>query len=131
VCDPIGTAYLALPEWGVIAGRSYALFLSFTKNQRRLQMENIFIRNVKNEVVAFIDRKASELSTTSKRKVTRNEYINLILEKQLRDDLSLDDRLDDINTTMNKLVDAINEEKKSTDQLIGLMFYGEDANEEE
>jgi len=94
-------------------------------------MENIFIRSVKNEVVAFIDRKADELSKISKRKITRNEYINLILEKQLRDDLSLDDRLDRIDLRVDKLVDAINEEKKSTDTLISLIVYGDDVTEEQ
>jgi len=85
-------------------------------------MKNIFIRNVKDEIITFIDRKANELSTTSKRRITRNEYIHLILEKQLRDDLSVDEnKYNIINTKIDLLVTAIDEDKKATSQLIELM----------
>ena len=93
-------------------------------------MENIFIRNIKEEVIAFLDRQASELSAIARRKITRNEYINLILEKQLRDDLALDDRLDLINEKLDLLTEVIRDDKEVTNRLIGLIVHGDDVSEE-
>ena len=93
-------------------------------------MKTIKVSNVKEEVVAFLDRKASELSKISQRKITRNEYINLMLEKQLRDDLALDDSLDLINEKLDLLTEAIHDDKKTNNRLIGLIVHGDDVNEE-
>jgi len=93
-------------------------------------MKTIKVSNVKEEVVAFLDRKASELSKISQRKITRNEYINLMLEKQLRDDLALDDSLDLINEKLDLLTEVIRDDKAVTNRLIGLIVHGDDVNEE-
>jgi len=95
-------------------------------------MQLIKITNIRNEVVAFIDRKAQELSKISDRKFSRNAYINLILEKQLRDDLGLDDMLHDMDSKMNMLdekldllTEVIKEDKETTNRLIGLIVHGD------
>jgi len=93
-------------------------------------MKTIKVSNVKEEVVAFLDRKASELSKISQRKITRNEYINLMLEKQLRDNLTLDDSLDLINEKLDLLTEVIRDDKAVTNRLIGLIVHGDDVNEE-
>lgn len=93
-------------------------------------MKTIKVSSIKDEVVAFIDRKAQELSKISGRKITRNEYINLILEKQLRDDLALDDQLDLINEKLDLLTEVIREDKEVTNRLIGLIVYGDDVGDD-
>ena len=93
-------------------------------------MKTIKVSNVKEEVVAFLDRKASELSRISQRKITRNEYINLMLEKQLRDDIALTDSLDLINEKLDLLTEVIHDEKKINNRLIGLIVHGDDVNGE-
>ena len=93
-------------------------------------MKTIKVSNVKEEVVAFLDRQASELSKISQRKITRNEYIGLILEKQLRDNLILDDSLELINEKLDLLTEVIRDDKAVTNRLIGLIVHGDDVNEE-
>jgi len=93
-------------------------------------MKTIRVSNLRDEVVTFLDRQATELSKISGRKITRNEYINLILEKQLRDDLALDDQLDLINEKLDLLTEVICEDKEVTNRLIGLIVHGDDVNEE-
>jgi len=93
-------------------------------------MKTIKVSNLRDEVVAFLDRQASELSKISERKITRNEYIGLILEKQLRDDLTLDDSLDLINEKINLLTEVIRDDKAVTNRLIALIVHGDDLNEE-
>jgi len=90
--------------------------------------KNIFIRNVKNEVVVFCDRKAEELSNVYKRKITRNEYINLILEKQMRDGLSISDELiENINEKIDQLINVAEEYTKTNNRLINLVVSGVDT----
>ena len=93
-------------------------------------MKTIKVSSIKDEVVAFIDRKAQELSKISRRSISRNEYINLILEKQLRDDLALDDQLDFINEKLDLLTEVIREDKEVTNRLIGLIVYGDDVGDD-
>ena len=93
-------------------------------------MKTIKVSNIKDEVVTYLDRQASELSKISGRKVTRNEYVNLVLEKQLRDDLVLDDSLDLINEKLDLLTEVIRDDKAVTNRLIGLIVHGDDVNEE-
>ena len=93
-------------------------------------MKTIKVSSIKDEVVAFIDRKAQELSKISGRSISRNEYINLILEKQLRDDLALDDQLDLINEKLDLLTEVIREDKEVTNRLIGLIVYGDDVGDD-
>ena len=93
-------------------------------------MKTIKVSNVRDEVVTYLDRQASELSKISGRKVTRNEYIGLILEKQLRDNLILDDSLDLINEKLDLLTEVIRDDKAVTNRLIGLIVHGDDVNEE-
>ena len=99
-------------------------------------MQSIKVTNVKDEVVAFLDRKAQELSKISGRKISRNAYINLVLEKQLRDDLGLDDMLHDMDDKMDMLDEKfdlltiiIGENKQANDLLISLIVHGEDVSE--
>jgi len=93
-------------------------------------MKTIKVSNLKDEIVTYLDRQASELSKISGRKVTRNEYIGLVLEKQLRDDLVLDDSLDLINEKLDLLTEVIRDDKAVTNRLIGLIVHGDDVNEE-
>ena len=93
-------------------------------------MKTIKVSNVRDEVVTYLDRQASELSKISQRKITRNEYIGLILEKQLRDNLILDDSLELINEKLDLLTEVIRDDKAVTNRLIGLIVYGDDVNEE-
>jgi len=95
-------------------------------------MKSIFIRGIEDEVVAFIDRKAEELSKISGRKYTRNAYINLILKKELRDDLSLadDDKHDIINAKLDLLTEVIREDKEVTERLINLIVHGGTGDDE-
>jgi len=93
-------------------------------------MKTIRVSNLRDEVITFLDRKASELSDIAGRKITRNEYIALVLEKQLRDDLALDDRLDLINEKLDLLTEVIHDDKEVTNRLIGLIVHGDDVNEE-
>ena len=94
-------------------------------------MENIFVRSVKEEVISFIDRKANELSKISGRKITRNYYINLILEHQLRDDLSVnDDKIGHMNAKLDELIKLMMEYADSNNRLIGLIVHGDDIEEE-
>jgi len=90
-------------------------------------MKTIKVSNLRDEVVTFLDRQASELSKISGRKVTRNEYVNLVLEKQLRDDLVLDDSLDLINEKLDLLTEVIRNDKTATNRLIGLIVHGDDV----
>lgn len=92
-------------------------------------MKNIFIRSVRDEVISFFDRKAKDLSKVAGRKVTRNEYIGLVLEKHLRDDLALDDRLDCIDEKIDLLVEVITEEREANNRIIGLVVHGDDISE--
>ena len=94
-------------------------------------MKSIYIRNVRDEVISFVDRQASELSKISGRNITRNAYINLILEQQLRDDLSvIEDKYAILNEKFDLLTEVITEEKQSTKRLIGLIVHGGDIGEE-
>ena len=93
-------------------------------------MKTIKVSNLRDEVVTYLDRQASELSKISGRKVTRNEYVSLVLEKQLRDDLVLDDSLDLINEKLDLLTEVIRDDKAVTNRLIGLIVHGDDVNEE-
>jgi len=93
-------------------------------------MKTIKVSNLRDEVVTYLDRQASELSKISGRKVTRNEYVSLVLEKQLRDDLVLDDSLDLINEKLDLLTEVIRDDKAVTNRLIGLIVHGDDINEE-
>jgi len=93
-------------------------------------MKTIKVSNIKDEVVTYLDRQASELSKISGRKVTRNEYIGLVLEKQHRDDLVLDDSLDLMNEKLDLLTEVIRNDKTATNRLIGLIVHGDDVNEE-
>lgn len=89
-------------------------------------MKTIKVSRVKDEVIAFLDHKANELSKISKRNISRNAYVNLILEKQLRDDLSLDDKYDEINMRIDLLIEVLKENKQETERLISLIVYGDD-----
>jgi len=93
-------------------------------------MKTIKVSNLRDEVITFLDRKTSELSDIAGRKITRNEYIGFVLEKQLRDDLALDDYLDLINEKLDLLTEVITEDKEATNRLIGLIVHGDDVNEE-
>jgi len=93
-------------------------------------MKAIKVSNLRDEVVTFLDRQARELSKISRRKITRNEYIGFVLEKQLRDDLALDDYLDLINEKLDLLTEAIRDDKEVTNRLIGLIVHGDDVSEE-
>ena len=98
-------------------------------------MTTIKISNLKDEVVTFLDRKAEELSKISNRKITRNEYVNLILEKTLRDELFYDESNDDanflsmLNTKFDLLKEAIIDDKDKTEELIHLIIFGDTGGE--
>jgi len=101
-------------------------------------MKAIKVTGVKDEVVAFIDRKAAELTKSSGKPFSRNVYINLILQKQLRDNLGLDDMLHNLECKMNMLnekfdllTEIIGEEKQTNDRLIRLIVHGDDIGEGE
>lgn len=61
----------------------------------------IIVRLFRPEVVTFLDRKAAELSKGTNKKISRNKLINMILENEMKKDLSINRELDMVKDNLN------------------------------
>jgi len=94
-------------------------------------MKDIKISGVKTEVVEFLKRKSQELSATAGRKITRNEYINLILEEKLREELSTDgDKIKNLASKIDYLASTVMKYSDATNRLINLIYSEGDQHDE-
>lgn len=76
-------------------------------------MKRFELRIDNDEVVTYLDRKAEELSFNTGKPISRNKLINLILEHEVKKDLSmvrevdvLKDSLDDFRSLLQKYIES-------------------------